>query len=232
MVGEFTSNDGTIDFYLRINALIDSDSIVLDLGAGRAGWYEDDKCETRKNIRNLKGKVKKFIAADVDEAVLDNKASDKQLVITDGLLDVEPASIDVIIANYVLEHVDNPTAFYDQVNSCLKNGGWFCARTPHKFTYTSIMASFIKNSQHSKFLKFIQPSRKEEDVFPTVYKMNRMKDIKNTFFNWENKTFIYRAEPSYYFGNRFIYKLQSLLHRLLPAFLCGNLFIFIRKPQN
>ena len=46
MVGGFTDNDGTIDFYLRVNSLINKDSIVLDLGAGRAAWYEDDKCQT------------------------------------------------------------------------------------------------------------------------------------------------------------------------------------------
>lgn len=36
MVGGFSENDGTIDFYLRINSLIDETSVVLDLGAGRA----------------------------------------------------------------------------------------------------------------------------------------------------------------------------------------------------
>ena len=82
MVGGFTANDGTIDFYLRVNSLIDDQSIVLDLGAGRAAWFEEDTCITRKQIRLLTGKAKEVIAADVDPAVMTNRASDRQLVIT------------------------------------------------------------------------------------------------------------------------------------------------------
>ena len=230
MVGGFTENDGTIDFYLRINSLIDSTSIVLDLGAGRAAWYEDDNCKTRRGIRLLKGKVKQLIAADVDEVVLENRSSDKQIIIKDGKLDVKPNSVDLIVANYVLEHIDNPKEFYNQISSLLKSGGWFCARTPHKYCYVALIASLVKNSLHSKLLSFVQPDRKEIDVFPTRYKLNQMKDIKSTFSDWENFSFIYRSEPSYYFGNKYVFALQSVLHRLMPAFACGNLFVFVRKP--
>jgi SAM-dependent methyltransferase len=230
MVGGFTENDGTIDFYLRVQSLVSDDSIVLDLGAGRAAWFEDDRCTTRKNIRNLKGKVKQLIAADVDDAVLENNSSDKQIVITNGVLDVKPNSVDIIIADYVLEHIDNPTEFYEQVNRCLKSGGWFCARTPHKYSYVAVIASLVKNSLHSKLLRSVQPERKEIDVFPTRYKLNQLKDIRSIFHSWENFSFIYRAEPAYCFGSRFIYTVQSIVHRLLPAFACGNLFVFTRKP--
>ena len=230
MVGGFTENDGTIDFYLRINSLIESTWTVLDLGAGRAAWYEDDNCKTRRDIRTLKGKVKQLIAADVDEVVLDNRSSDKQIIIKDGKLDIEPNSVDLIVADYVLEHIDNPTEFFKQISDCLKSGGWFCARTPHKYSYVTLIASLVKNSLHSKLLSFVQPDRKEMDVFPTRYKLNQMKDIKSTFSDWENSSFIYRAEPAYYFGNKLVFKVQSLLHRLIPAFACGNLFVFVRKP--
>ena len=230
MVGGFTENDGTIDFYLRINSLINDNSVVLDLGAGRASWYEDDKCITRRNIRLLKGKVKQLIAADVDEVVLSNRSSDKQIVINDGKLDLELNSVDLIVADYVLEHIDNPKEFFVQIDNCLKSGGWFCARTPHKYSYVAIIASMVKNTFHSKLLKSLQPERKEIDVFPTRYKLNRMKDIKFTFSNWDQYSFVYCAEPAYYFGNRFVFVLQSLLHRIMPSFACGNLFVFVKKP--
>jgi SAM-dependent methyltransferase len=226
MVGGFTDNDGTIDFYLRVNSLINKDSIVLDLGAGRASWFEDDNCQTRKSIRLLKGKVKQVIAADVDEAVLSNKASDKQLVIKENEIGIQPNSVDVIIADYVLEHIENPLAFYEQINVCLKSGGWFCARTPHSYSYVALAARLLPESS----LKFVQPNRKEIDIFPTRYKMNTLKDINNTFKNWNNKTFIYRTEPSYYFGSKFLFNVQLVLHKIFPAFFCGNLFIFVQKP--
>lgn len=230
MVGRFTDNDGTIDFYLRINSLINKESVVLDLGAGRAAWYEDDDCTIRRDIRLLKGKVKHLIAADIDDSVLQNRSSDDQLVIKDGILDVEPNSIDLIVADYVLEHIDSPTDFYRQVNRCMKSGGWFCARTPHKYSYVALGGAIIKNSLHSKLLRSIQPKRKEIDVFPTHYRLNRMRDIRATFQGWEDFSFIYRTDPAYFFGNKNVYALQSTLHRLLPAFASGNLFVFARKP--
>lgn len=231
-IGGFTENDGTIDFYLRINSLINKDSIVLDLGAGRGEWFEDDICIIRKNVRLLKDKVKKVIAADIDEAVLENKSSDEQILIKNNRIDLKLKYVDIVISDYVLEHVDNPLEFYNLVNLYLKPGGWFCARTPHKYSYTSLAALFFKNNTHSKLLKYIQPNRKEEDIFETRYQMNTCRDIKKIFRNWNNKSFIYKSEPSYYFGNKLIFKIQSLFHNILPAFICGNLFIFLQKPLN
>lgn len=230
MVGGFTENDGTIDFYLRVNSLITNTSIVIDFGAGRGAWYEDDKCKTRRDMRLLKGKVDQLIAVDVDEAVFSNKSSDKQILIKDGKLDIELNSADLIVADFVLEHIDNPSEFFRQVDSRLKSGGWFCARTPHKYCYVALIASLVKNSLHAKLLSLVQPERKEIDVFPTRYKLNQMKDIKSTFNGWENFSFIYRAEPGYYFGNKFVFKLMLLLQRIMPSFLCGNLFVFVKKP--
>jgi SAM-dependent methyltransferase len=230
MVGGFAQNDGTIDFYLRVNSLININSIVLDFGAGRAAWYEDDKCNIRRNTRILKGKVKQLIAADIDERVINNKISDRQIIIKGGKLNIEPNSIDLIIADYVLEHIENPGQFYSQINNCLKSGGWFCARTPHKYSYVALISYVVKNSLHGKLLSYIQPDRKAQDVFPVFYKLNLLKDINFMFYNWKNLSFIYRSEPAYYFGNRFIFAAQSLFHRLLPAFACGNLFVFLQKP--
>lgn len=231
-IGGFSENDGTLDFYLRINSLINEESVVLDLGAGRASWFEDDRCSTRRNVRRLQGKVKHLIAADIDDAVLDNRSSDSQIIIKNGVLGLERESVDLIVADFVLEHVDNPTAFFQQVDSCLKPGGWFCARTPHKYSYVAMVASLVKNSSHSRVLTRVQPERQEKDIFPTHYKLNRLRDIHNTFLTWESASFIYRPEPAYYFGNKMVFELQAFIHRLMPAFMSGNLFVFVKKRQG
>ena len=229
-VGAFSENDGTIDFYLRCRALGASDSVVLDLGAGRGGWYIDDQCATRKEIRLLRGTVRHVIAADLDAAVLQNECSDSQVLIENDDLGLEDESVDLIIADYVLEHVEDVKEFYRQVNSVLNKGGWFCARTPHKYSYPGLAASIIGNRFHQSLLKYIQPGRKAEDVFPTYFRMNTVSEISRLFQGWEDKTFVYRVEPSYFFGNKFLFYILSFFHRLLPAFVSGNIFIFVRKP--
>ena len=140
--------------------------------------------------------------------------------------------VDLIVADYVLEHIEDVKLFSEQVNKCLVQGGWFCARTPHKYSYVGIFARLLKNNLHAKALRFIQPDRKEVDVFPTTYNLNTLRDIEKAFMGWEHKSYIYRSDPAYFFGNKLLYKLQSFMHRVLPTFLSGNLFIFIRKPRE
>lgn len=81
-MGGFSANDGTIDFYLRIRHLLKNSDAVLDLGAGRGEWYEDDDCRIRVSTRLLKNDVKCLIAADVDPVVLEHNASHNQVVIS------------------------------------------------------------------------------------------------------------------------------------------------------
>ena len=228
-LGGFTPNDGTIDFYLRVKSLVDPSSEVLDLGAGRAAWFEDDTCETRKTVRNLLGKCKELTAADIDIAVLENKASDKQILISENFDNIKINSFDIIICDYVLEHVEDVNEFFKLINTSLKPGGWFCARTPHKNNYVSIFSRLAANKVHLALLKYLQPSRKEMDVFPAFYKLNSLAQVRKKFNNFDCNSFIYRAEPSYYFGNKYLYTVQHLMHKVLPVSLCGNIFVFLQK---
>lgn len=75
--GGFTSRDGTIEFYNRINALLMPSMTVLDFGGGRGATLTDGDCNYKKKLMTLKGKVRKVIACDVDEAVLQNPGADE-----------------------------------------------------------------------------------------------------------------------------------------------------------
>ena len=227
--GGFSTTDGTIDFYLRIKSILTSSDILLDMGAGRAGWYEDDECEIRKNIRFMKGNAFRVIAADIDEVVLENKASDEQIVMKDGRLDLPEGSVDLVVADYVLEHIENPRDFVGQISLVLKKGGWFCARTPHKYSYVALIASLLENSKHPKWLRKVQPGRKEIDVFPTSYKLNTMSDLTSHFGSWTNHSFLFQSDPSYFFGNRLLFKVQLFLHKILYREFSANIFVFFQK---
>lgn len=227
----YSSNDGTIEFYGRINSILAPDMHVLDLGAGRAGWFEDDPCAYRKGIRLLTGKVAKVIATDVDPAVLKNRACDRALVMEGNTIPLPDASIDMIVADWVLEHVDDPNAFHNEVNRVLRPGGYFCARTPHGFSYLSMFARLIANSSHSRLLRKIQPSRKAEDVFPTRYRINSLTQVRKHFSSFEDYSYIFRPDPAYYFGSMSIYYVLEFLHRIFPAPLSGCLYVFLRKSK-
>ena len=182
---QFLQNDGTIDFYFRINCFVKKDFVILDLGAGRAEWYEDDTIRCRRSLRTLKGKCKKIIAADTSFSVKQNNSVDSSVVINPNeALPFEDGSFDLIIADYVLEHIENPKSFVTEIDRLLKTGGLFAARTPHKFSYVAIFSRLVKNKYHSKILKYVQPHRKEIDVFPTRYKLNSLKKFDLLFQNF------------------------------------------------
>lgn len=229
-IGQFSENDGTIDFYLRVRELVDSDSLVVDLGAGRASWYEDDTNTTRKNIRHISPSISELIAIDVDEAVLDNKASTKNCVYDGEKLPFDDNSIDVLIADFVNEHVDTPIEFCGEIARVLKPGGYYCARTPHKFNYVTLFARLVKNTHHSKVVSLLQPGRKDIDVFPTKYKLNSESDVTDYFPGWLNSSFVFRSDPAYFGGRKLLFIIMKFVHQIAPVWLVGNLFIFLRKP--
>ena len=230
-LGYFTPLDGTIEFYGRIKAILEKHFVVVDLGAGRGGWFLEDKSAYRKSVRTMRGHVARVIACDVDDAVLQNQSCDENLVMVGGRIPLADASADVIIADYVLEHIVDPAAFYAEIDRVLKPGGYFCARTPHKMNYVTLGARLIKNSRHDTVLRLVQPERKAIDTFPTAYKLNTLGDIKRYWRpeRWDDYSYVYVREPRYYFGSRFAYRLLSFAHALLPQPVAGGLLVYMRK---
>lgn len=231
-LGGFSRYDGTIEFYTRVKLLTGSGAQVVDLGAGRGAWYEDDDSEFRRNTRLLKGHAGHVLGLDVDPVVLQNRSLDSARLIEPGKpWPIADASIDVMVSDYVLEHVVDVDAFRDEVLRVLRPGGWFCARTPTRFNYVCIGARLVRNSRHSSVLDHAQPGRRSEDVFPTAYRLNSRSDIRRTFpaALFEDYSYLYGGEPQYHFGRAWVYRGFQLLHKLLPANLTGNLFVFLRR---
>ena len=137
--GGFSRVDGTIAFYGRVQALLGPGQVVVDLGAGRGGEHIDDAVPYRRAMRDLRGEGRQVIGLDVDEAVLGNTFVDEAKVIDPGTsLPLEFNSVDLIVSDYVFEHVDNPAFLVAEAYRVLKPGGWMCARTPNFFSYVGI----------------------------------------------------------------------------------------------
>ncbi|ABW25426.1 class I SAM-dependent methyltransferase [Acaryochloris marina] len=231
-ISGYTSVDGTVEFYSRINSLLNNSMVVLDFGAGRGSWKEDYSCPYRKSLHDLQGKVKKIVGCDIDEAIYDNPTVDEKVVIKIGeKLPFDDNSFDLIISDFTFEHIENENEIAQEFTRILKAGGWICARTPNKYNYVYILIQLIRNSWHEQILKYVQPLRNEIDVFPTMYRMNSARKIDILFPDdkYENYTYYFNSEPAYFFNNSFLFFIMKIIDSFLPFYLKNNLFIFLKK---
>lgn len=230
--GGFSSVDGTVEFYTRVNALLRPDMAVLDFGAGRGAWTEDAQAPYRRGLRMLKGKVRKVVGIDIDDAIHANPALDEALVReADRPLPFADAEFNLILTDFVFEHVTTPEIVARELDRVLKPGGWLCARTPNRFGYIALGATLAPALLHHRLLRRAQPGRQSRDVFPAVYRMNSPARLRRLFppARYDDYSYAHNAEPAYFGGSVAAWRAMRLLFRLLPPALGAALFIFKQK---
>ena len=229
--GGFTDIDGTIAFYIRVQALLEPSSIVLDVGCGR-GAYAEHPIRIKRELRTLKGKCRRAIGIDVDRQAVGNPLVDEVRLIEGARWPVEDASIDVCVCDSVLEHVQDPAAFFAECRRTLKPGGYLCLRTSNRLNYLSLLARLIPNRLHARVLdRVLPPWKNQEDVFPTVYRCNTRGRLRRMLdrHGLDHCVYGYEAEPYHLGFSRLAYFCGVLHQRLAPNLCKTTLFAFARK---
>jgi len=230
--GGFARNNGGIQFHSRVNALLSPDMTVLDLGAGRGTVFLTGVDSYYERLLRLQGKVARVIGVDVDAGIVDHPYLDERHVIDPAApLPCQEASVDLVVADWVLEHVADPAHMASEIDRILKPGGWFCARTPNRWGYVGITVRLIPNAYHKPLLRHVQPQRSAEDVFPTTYRLNSMRDLRRYFPDTRWRHCSYRSNPSpKYFGqSAFMFHAIALYQALMPDAFKTDLHVFLRK---
>ncbi|RWP97519.1 class I SAM-dependent methyltransferase [Mesorhizobium sp.] len=231
LAGGFSRVDGTIQFYTRVNALLSENMVAMDFGSGRGGWYTDEKLPYRRSLRNLKGKVRRVIGVDVDPAVSENPSIDEAVVFDGSHIPLTDASVDIIIADHVFEHLPDPANTAAELDRILAPGGWICVRTPNKFGYVALVNQLLPENAKSAILHFAQPGRKDKDVFEAHYRLNTRSALRRHFSGYEIALHSWEAEPAYHAGKAAIFHLVRAWSSLVPSGMSTALFAFMRKSQ-
>ena len=228
--GGFTDIDGTIHFYLRVNALLKDEFIVLDIGCGQ-GAYKDDTCRIRKELRTLMGKCQRVIGIDIDKSAANNPFLDEFRLIKSDQWPLEDASVDLMVCDYVFEHIRQPEIFLSECKRVLRSGGYFCFRTTNAFGYVALIARLLPNWWHPKLTARVQSGRSKEDVFPTYYRCNTIWRIRRYLkdLGFDGCIYTFEAEPSYLEFSKFAYWLGILHQKYEPKAVKLNIFGFTRK---
>ena len=83
-------------------------------------------------------------------------------------------SFDIVSANMVVEHLEKPFAALREVHRILRPGGRFIYHTPNSRFYMTFVASLLPQAVKNRIINLAE-GRSEEDVFPTRYRMNSLK---------------------------------------------------------
>jgi SAM-dependent methyltransferase len=230
-IAGFSHIDQEVAFFTQVAALLRPEDVVLDFGAGRGEWFEDDPSLYRRWLQNLRGRCAHVDGCDVDPVVRQNRTLDAAALLEPGAsLPYEDNRFDLVVSRYVFEHVPDPEWAARELLRVTKPGGWICALTPNKWGYVAMAARMVPNALHKRVLNRIQPHRRAQDVFPTVYRLNTPGAVRRHFGHGAD-VFHYAmsAVPSYHFGSAALFRLELLMHRLLPSALGLTLHLFIRK---
>lgn len=232
-IGGFSRVDASVEFYTRIAALLKPGYRVLDYGAGRGAQIETDSSPYRRWLKTLKGRVAHVEGCDVDPVVLQNPYLDAARVMNPGMaLPYADESFDLVFSNWVFEHIDDPTLAANELLRVVKPGGYVCALTPNKWGYIAVCARLVGNANHVRLLKYVQPDRRDYDVFPTRYRLNTPRSV-HRHFGHKARIVVYAvsSEPAYHFNRPWLFRMFKVMHAFVPERFQTTLVVFIRKLQ-
>jgi SAM-dependent methyltransferase len=236
--GGFSRIDGKVAFYLRVNALLRPDMTVLDFGAGRGAQVSDPN-PFRRELARLRGKARKVIGVDLDRAIQRNPDLDEAHLLEPGgdgsvSLPLADRSVDLVVSTFVFEHVTNPDSVAAELDRVLRPGGWICALTPNAFGYIGLGNRITPEPLKGALLRRLQPRRRDEDVFPTVYRLNTGRALRRHFppGRWLHASYTHDPEPSYAGDSSWLWGLTRIVTSFTPPGLRSLLIVLLRKETD
>lgn len=86
-------------------------------------------------------------------------------------------TFDLVTANVVVEHIQDPLQLLAEIHRVLKAKGKFVFYTPNFWGYASLAGWLLPRPLKLKLVYLLQ-GRREEDVFPTFYRFNTPSAIR------------------------------------------------------
>lgn len=147
-------------FREKVLEVLRPEHALLDLGAG-AGIVPQ---------MNFKGLCAHVCGLDPDERVRVNPHLDEGRVGVGETIPWPDGVFDVVTADNVLEHLDDPAAVLREIARVLKPGGTFLAKTPNRRHYMPVIARCTPHAFHAYINE--KRGRQSVDTFPTRYRAN------------------------------------------------------------
>jgi len=187
---------------------INKDSVVLDIGAG-AGIVSE---------MNFKQNVKFICGIDLDPRVQENPMLHEGKIADASRIPYEDEKFDLIFADNVMEHLEDPEGVFAEAKRVLKPGGLLLFKTPNRWHYMPIIARATPLSFH-KFVNQLR-GRAGVDTFKTFYRANSKHQVNAVVQKiglHVSKINLIEGRPEYLRFNTLFYCIGILYEKLVNS---------------
>lgn len=189
-----------------INQATTAETRILDMGCGHGDF-----------LKPVYDKTPHTYGVDPDKDALDKNTLIKNKVV--GIVENLPFEsnfFDLVVSEFVLEHLNNPDKAFREIYRVLKPGGRVVFLTPNVWNYNVWIIRMIPNSFHDFFTRKLY-DRQEGDTYPVRYKINSVKKIAKTLepIGFKKSQVILNGDPSYISFNRPLFALGRLFEKIL-----------------
>ena len=187
---------------------INKDSVVLDIGAG-AGIVSE---------MNFKQNVKLICGIDLDPRVQENPMLHEGKIADASRIPYEDEKFDLIFADNVMEHLEDPEGVFAEAKRVLKPGGLLLFKTPNRWHYMPIIARATPLSFH-KFVNQLR-GRAGVDTFKTFYRANSKHQVNAVVQKiglHVSKINLIEGRPEYLRFNTLFYCIGILYEKLVNS---------------
>ena len=202
-------SDGTTRFHNLIARYAADGSEILELGAGPAN----------RTTEFLAGRGA-VTGVDVDPDVLANHFCSRAIVYDGIRLSLPSNSFDVVVSNYVCEHIEHPPAVCGEIHRVLRPGGTFIFRTPNLWHYVSIISSLTPHWLHRLVANRARGLSDYHEPYPTFHRMNTRRSCRRILrgqgFQIVHCTCI-EPEPSYAMASPLMFYPAMAWERLINS---------------
>lgn len=152
------------DYDEQLAPLINEETVLLDAGCGEKGI-----------MNKYKGKTKRAVGIDASlEAMEKNTSLDDyvQVHLENEKLPFEDETFDVVICQWVIEHLENPKLVYKEFDRVLKKNGHMILVTNSIYNPMMLISKILPLKLRDSMKEKIFPDEIDEDTFPTYYNCN------------------------------------------------------------
>jgi SAM-dependent methyltransferase len=195
-----------------VDRLVTPRTVWIDVGGGKAVFPH-----TPALSRTLADRCVKLVGVDPSDNIQQNEFVHEraQCLIEDYQATEQ---FDLATLRMVVEHIQTPAESAAKLAELVRPGGFVVIYTPNRWSLASVVASVTPQWFHNLAAGFLWRA-KEEDVFPTVYKMNTRQRLASLMSaaGFRETGFARLASCSIWQRFRVLYFLELCLWRVLRA---------------